>query len=93
MSNNIDSHDLPPTQMLLLELLAARYRLGHDGWNIHTKAQKAVEQLEAKGLVTWKHWTIAGSMLVWLTEEGKKASMSDSYISPLELSIRAEEKQ
>lgn len=40
------------------------------------------------GLVDWKHSTVEHTVLVWMTEEGIKAFVSDDYIPPI---LRAQE--
>lgn len=74
--------DLPPTQALVLEVLAARFRLGEPAWTFGTRNLPALKALEARGLVEWKHWTLPHTCLAWLTGEGRKTTLSPAYKGP-----------
>lgn len=74
--------DLPPTQSLVLEVLAARYRLGEGAWTFSTRHRPALEGLAARGLLGWKHGVIERSCLAWLTAEGRSATLSAAYKAP-----------
>ncbi|AXV09928.1 Phage protein (plasmid) [Euzebya pacifica] len=73
---------LPPTQHLLLDLLAARARLGEAVWTVPNTCRQAIDALAADGLVKHKSAPVAGHQLVWLTEAGRAEVMSDGYVPP-----------
>lgn len=66
------SVDLTPTEELMMDVLAARHRLGDTTWTFSTKASPAAQRLERKGLARWKYGIVEKTILVSLTEEGKK---------------------
>jgi hypothetical protein len=83
-SREIDSDDLPPLQYAVLELLAARYRLGHQTWTVHTKLGATLRILERKGLISYEHGVTPHTYRVSLTELGREASMAKGYVSSQE---------
>jgi hypothetical protein len=63
----------PPTQHLVMEVLAARYRLGEPFWPFPQNCSKAVDALAEKGLVRiLKRHDIVGWMRVGITLKGIK---------------------
>jgi hypothetical protein len=74
--------DLPPTQALALEVLAARARLGEPAWTFSARHAPALEGLAERGLVWWKHWTLPKTCLAWLTDEGRKVVLDVKYKPP-----------
>lgn len=74
--------DLPPTQSLVLEILAARYRLGENCWTFSTRHRPALEGLAERGLLDWKHGVMPRTCLAFLTDEGRRALLSTGYRSP-----------
>lgn len=74
--------DLPPVQSLVLEVLAARYRLGENSWTFSTRHRPALEGLAERGLVSWKHGVMPRTCLAFLTDEGRSALLSTRYRSP-----------
>lgn len=84
-----DTDELPPTQYLILEVLAARYRTGETVWTFPAKLRPQMEALERAGLIRWKSGVVYGTVLAWFTEQGQSASISPTYVSPnAEWSIR-----
>jgi hypothetical protein len=77
-----DGYDLPPTQALVLEVLAARWRLGEKCWTFAAAHRPALRTLAERGLITWKDGSIERTCLAWLTVEGRKAALSDTYKGP-----------
>jgi hypothetical protein len=75
---------LPPTQHLLLDLLAARARLGEAVWTVPNTCQQAIDALANRGLVADKSAPIEGARLVWLTDAGRTEALSDDYIPPVD---------
>ncbi len=78
-----DVDTLPPTQYLVLDVLAARHRLGENLWPFPSTLAPALRALEQLGLV----WTMSGSVentvRAGLTEAGKDAVLSSTYIPPV----------
>lgn len=83
MTEPEDQNDLPPTQYLVMEVLAARYRLGHHGWCFPTKVTPALDALVEKGYLWYKSWVTPKTLLVFLTEDGKKTWLSEDYVPPI----------
>lgn len=80
----IDPEELPPTQYLILEVLAARYRTGEVAWTFPARFRSHVEQLADIGLIGWKSGVVPRTVLAWLTEVGRKSATSDTYVAPNE---------
>jgi len=72
-----------PTQDLILEVLAARYRLGEDLWTFDSRHKTALRQLEEAGLVTLIHGTVYRTVRASLTERGVAESLTNVYTAPL----------
>jgi hypothetical protein len=79
----IDVGQLPPTQSLLLEVLAARYRCGETLWTFESRFRWHLLALADAGLVSLMHGVEAKTVRARLTEEGKAASLSLSYNLPV----------
>lgn len=73
---------LTPTQDLIMDLLVARYRLGESLWTLDSRVQKQAEALEAIGYIETMHGVVENTIRASLTEDGRKAYMSDSYTPP-----------
>jgi hypothetical protein len=62
---------LAPDEYLLMELLVARYDLGHASWTFPPRLNPTLNRLDRQGLTQWralpdrKGWTKA-----WLTPQG-----------------------
>jgi len=78
----VDVDKLPPTQQLVLDVLAARYRLGETMWTFSTNCQSAINALEEHGLAGQMHGVIERTLRAWLTEAGKDAVLSKTYTPP-----------
>lgn len=80
------SHVLTPTEELLMEVLAARTRLGECFWTFSTRSAitKAAKNLEAKGLVFLMGGQTENTFRAGLTDTGKAETMSKTYVSPAE---------
>lgn len=71
---------LPPTQYLMMEVLAARLRLGEPHWGFPQAMRSAVSGLVDLGYVdVVKDSDPAGAIRVALTDEGRSVWLSDSY--------------
>jgi len=78
---------LTPSEDLVLEVLAGRYRTGESFWTFKTIHNKAIDSLLAKNLVWTMHGVVEKTIRVGLTDEGKTACLSDSYTAPAEIVI------
>lgn len=72
-----------PTEDLILEVLAARLRLGETRWPFDTKHGKAIKSLSKNGLVSFDHGNVESTYNVWLTPDGKSATVSPTYEAPI----------
>ena len=78
----LDADDLSPTQVLVLEVLASRHRLGETHWTFSTRHLTALRALERRGLVCIMHGNVPRTCRAYLTGEGRKAALSDTYEGP-----------
>ncbi len=76
---------LPPLQDLLVELLAARHRLGEQMWTLTQNAPvtKALRELETIGVLGWKHGIVENTYLAWLTDEARGQYMDPEHVPPI----------
>lgn len=72
-------YNFTPTEMLVLETLTARYRLGENVWTFTSKVNKTLGSLETKGVVNWKSAPVENHSLAWFTSEGKALMLRNSY--------------
>lgn len=71
---------LTPTERLILEVLAARWRLGDDDcFTFATDVLKQLRKLEKLGLIWWKHGVIEKTALVGLKTAGMDMVFSPNY--------------
>jgi hypothetical protein len=75
--------DFTPTEHLLLELLAARRRLGHATWSVQARNNASLARLEEKKLVNFKSAPVEGYSLAWLTDQGVAFMFSHKYEAPI----------
>lgn len=78
----IDVDRLPPTQQLVLEVLAARYRLGEHTWSFPARLNAAGEALARLGLIAWTSHPAPYTRRAWLTDAGKAAVLLGDYQVP-----------
>jgi hypothetical protein len=83
VTRKIDTSDLPPLQYAVMEILAARYRLGHEVWTLDAKVYNTLRVLADKGLIGYQSGIVYKSYLAWLTDAGKDASLMDNYVPPI----------
>jgi hypothetical protein len=76
-----DSYSFTPTEELILETLAARYRLGELVWTFSSRHNAALDKLAAKKLIHWKHGVVDHSSLVFFTDTGKAVMLANRYRS------------
>lgn len=74
--------NLPVTQVLVLEVLAARWRLGERIWTLTRTTRQALDALEALGLVGYKGGIVERTYLAWLTKAGREAMLDSQYQAP-----------
>lgn len=77
-----DVDALPPTQQLVLEVLAARYRLGEHTWSFPSRLNAAGEALAQRGLIAWVSHPAPYTRRAWLTDVGKAAALLGDYRLP-----------
>lgn len=77
-----DVDNLPPTQYLILDVLAARFRLGEPLWTFPSSAGPALRKLEQTGLVTLMNSPVEHSVRARLTERGKQLVVTEAYRPP-----------
>lgn len=80
----VDVDSLPPTQYLILDVLAARYRTGEHVWTFPTMPAivAAARRLERLGLVDVENTGKPATKRVRLTDAGKTAVLSEEYQPP-----------
>lgn len=71
-----------PTQNLLLEVLAARYRLGENLWTFESRHAHQLEKLADLELVDVLSGVTEGTIRAMLTEKGREEVLSDNYTPP-----------
>ena len=76
-----NSYSFTPTEELVLEVLAARYRLGEICWTFSSRQNAALDKLAVKKLIHWKHGVVENSSLVFLTDTGKAVMLARKYRS------------
>jgi hypothetical protein len=81
---------LPPVQYLIMETLAARYRLGEHMWTFPKRFIPALDALRARGLLWWRPAPTPGDVQACLTGAGRTAVLSENYTVP---DVRAKERQ
>jgi hypothetical protein len=79
-----------PSEELVLEVLAARYRLGHTEWPFHKSHRKTLKSLEEKKLIFTDIGSVEDSYDVSLTPDGKKATLTDGYTPPIYAFVKDE---
>jgi hypothetical protein len=79
----VDVDTRPPTQYLILEVLAARHRLGEQFWTFPTRLTAAVRALESAGLVWSGSAPTPNAMRVGLTGIGRVAALHGPYVAPI----------
>ncbi len=80
----VEVGSLPPTQYLLLDTLAARYRTGEHTWTLPTMPGivRAAHHLARLGLVGVKSGVAEKTIQVWLTEVGEAAVLLPGWVNP-----------
>lgn len=74
---------LPPTQYLVMQVLAARHRTGEMLWTFPARLRPALDSLTARGLVATKGGVTEGTVRAWLTDAGMDAAAPAGYSAPV----------
>lgn len=76
--------DLTPTEELVMEVLAGRWRTGEHFWTFAARAPitRAAKALADKGLVWLMHGQVERTFRAGLTEAGQSASLDPTYNPP-----------
>lgn len=74
--------DLPPTQYLVMEVLAARARSGDDLWTFPSNLAVPLRALEDAALINVMHGVAPGSLRASLTEAGRHHCLKPDYVPP-----------
>lgn len=75
---------LPLTQYLLMEVLAARRRLGEDSWTFPSRALQPLRKLEELGLVRVFGAATSGDVRATLTPTGLGGVLGADYTTPVD---------
>lgn len=79
----IDKATISPIQELMLEVLAARYRLGEEQWTFSRRFLAAANSLCIMRLVEWKESKDKQHIEVRLAPVGKKMMLHPDYVPPI----------
>lgn len=83
MPDVLDIESLTPSEYLMMEVLAARHRLGETLWTFPKDQSPTARKLEARGLVWSKSGIAQGTIQVYLTSAGIKAwKLDQEYSTP-----------
>lgn len=77
-----DIDSLPPTQQLVLDVLAARHRLGEQVWTFPAAVNPALRALADRGLVTLLNGIVEKSTRARLTDAGQRLVLDGRYRPP-----------
>jgi len=80
---DFDSSTLTPTEDLVMEVLAARYRLGERLWTFDSRCRPAIRRLAARGLANEIHGMVENTIRASLTDEGRAAYVTADYVPPI----------
>ena len=75
--------DLPPTQYLIMEVLAARHRLGEHLWSFPSELRRPLDVLVRAGLIDVLNSPAPGALRAWLTDAGRKHVLKPGYVPPV----------
>jgi hypothetical protein len=76
------SYSYTPTETLILEVLAARWRIGERSWTFQTRLNPQLNQLARRGLIYYKPASVEHAVLVSFTEQGYNAYVKPSKYQP-----------
>lgn len=75
--------DLPPTQYLVMEVLAARARTGEPFWTFPSVLRHQLDALVRAGLVNVLSSPAPASLRVCLTKAGREHVLKPGYVTPV----------
>lgn len=78
----VDVDGLPPTQYLIVEVLAARWRTGEATWPFPTRLRPQLCELSNAGLITWEYAREPGMVRARFTDAGRAAALTATYEAP-----------
>ena len=81
---------LTPTEDLILEVLAARYRLGEQLWTFSSRHGRALSSLESKGFIGLMGGIVEHTARAYLTDSGKREALSETYATARDARVAAE---
>ena len=79
------STDLPPTQYLIMDVLAARTRLGEAMWTFPTSVRPALNALRDRGFLWWKSGVGPYTCEAFLTDAGRAEALYEGYVPRCEV--------
>lgn len=65
--------DPTPTEWLIMEVLAARWRLGETTWHFPNTLKPALKRLAERDWIAYKAATVEGHQHAWLRTDGLNA--------------------
>jgi hypothetical protein len=78
------SDNLTPTEELMGDVLAARFRLGENLWTFNNRLLKTAMSMEDRGLITVMHGIVEKTFRASLTVKGKSVFLFDDYVTPVD---------
>lgn len=60
-----------PTEYLVMDVLAARWRLGEDCWTFPNAVRPTLERLSGRYYLSFKAGVVYGTQIAWLRSVGK----------------------
>lgn len=80
----VDPDRIPPTEYLVMEVLAGRYRTGEHRWTFPSCLRPSLRKLEERGMIGFKSGVTDKTCLAWMTDRGRELFLSDTYQTPAE---------
>jgi len=75
--------NLTPTEDLIMEVLAARYRAGENLWPFDSKLKRMLEHLGDLGLINVMSGNVEKTYRASLTQAGREYALSATYEMPI----------
>lgn len=75
--------ELPPTQYLIMEVLAARARCGEPLWTFPAVLRYQLDALVRDGLIDVLNSPAPGSLRARFTDAGRKVALKADYVPPV----------
>jgi hypothetical protein len=77
---------LTPLQQMILEVLASRYRLGHEVWTFTNSRNQLARQFKAlreRGYIETMPGVVSYTIRAMLTTKGKDLVLDPTYVPPI----------